>query len=290
MKKIAVIGDIHSQNYLFEQLLLELENKKIDDYLFLGDYITDGPNANLIIDKIKLISNYVIAGNREVDLANYQNDSWKGQIRYQNMLYSYLELSTNNLDFIKKLPIYKIIEIESVKICISHGTPYQVDGRIWSDSFNLFEKLIADFNCDVYVFGHQHRPFQVKFRDVWFINPGSVSMSLDGKPTSKYGILTIDNGIEYQPYEIKYDFEKIKEYYLNSSYFKKCFEWSNILIYVQRDAIDYRRLFISDLFAYMNEKNLNLDNEVSEAIWNEVFLSFMEKNKLEIIRGGVYES
>ena len=58
----------------------------------------------------------------------------------------------DNLDFIKKNGITKTVIIEGVKICISHGSPYNVRDLVYYDSYSLFERLINDFNADVYLF------------------------------------------------------------------------------------------------------------------------------------------
>ncbi len=285
MKKIAVLSDIHSNEYLFKEILKDLEKENIDDYIFLGDYVTDGPNANQILEKIKKMSKNVITGNREKDLANYFGNGWEDNVRFKNMLYTYQELTTDNLEYLKKLPLYQIIEINGVKICYSHGTPYQVDEDILDEDFEKFDRLIADFACDVYLFGHQHRPFAVNYRNCWFINPGSVSIPLDNQPTSKYGILLLGEKIAYQQKSILYNLPELKKYYMQSDYFESCFEWANLLFYAHRDAIDYRTKFINEIINQMMIENIQNTKKISQEMWKKTFFEFMEKHNLEMIGG-----
>ena len=282
MKKIAIISDIHSHQGLFEAVLNEVDDV-VDEYIFLGDYITDGPNANEVLRLVQKYGDYIIAGNREVDLANYDGYRWHERVRYKSKEFTYRELSKASCDFIKKLPIYQIIEAGNKRICLAHGSPYDVREAVFDKSYALFDKLIADFACDVYLFGHQHRPFQIKYRGCWFINPGSVNTPLDQRATSKYGILTIDDEITYEAKEIVYDWDAAAEYYINSDYLLVCPEWANLLIYVLRDGIDYRKLFVEKLLATRNDATV-----VCRLEWHRIFQEFMNEWRLAIITGENY--
>lgn len=283
MKKIAIISDIHCHLFLFEKALEDIKKRGIDEFVFLGDYISDGPNGDKIINIVKALSQNVVYGNREYDMANYDGVVWEGNPRYRNKLFTYNELSDENKSYIKKLPIYKIIQVDDKKICFSHGTPYQVDGQVLANSYDLFDKLIMDFNCDIYLFGHQHRPFCVEYRKKLFINPGSINTPLDGKATSKYGILTINDDVTYELVEYAYSFEEVKNYYVESDYFQACLAWANLLIYALRDGVDYRRLFIKHANEFARNNDLDPKQEITEEVWNGLFFDFMQKNNLKLI-------
>ncbi len=278
MTKIAIIGDIHCHQYLFELVLKDINNE-VDEYIFLGDYITDGPNANEILNVIKKKSKNVILGNREVDMINYSEQKKTDVVRYRSKLFTFDEISEENIDFLKRIPLYQIIGVKNKRICFSHASPYNVKDEVLANDYQLFDKLIADFDCDVYLFGHQHRPFFLEYKKKFFINPGSVNTPLDGRATSKYGILIIDEAIKYEQKEIVYNWQMASDYYLHSNYFDECPEWSNLLIYILRDGIDYRKLFVKKI---LREKN-NWDQLTKEE-WHRFFVDFMKKYNLPIIR------
>jgi len=280
MKKIVIISDIHCHQYLFN-LVLEDIDKDVSEYIFLGDYITDGPFANEILAMVKARGNYIIAGNREVDIANYDGAKWDKKARYRSKEFTYRELTTENIDFIKKLPIYQVIKVEEKKICLAHGTPYNVKEYVFADSFLLFDKLIKDFDCDVYLFGHQHRPFKTMYKNRLFINPGSINTPLDGRSSSKYGILMIDENISYLQKEIFYDWWQASDYYINSNYFLACPEWANLLIYVLRDGVDYRKLFVKKILTLQSDATI-----ICRRRWQNIFVEFMKEYNLPIIKGG----
>ena len=97
----------------------------------------------------------------------------------------------------------------------------------------MFDKLIEEMSCDVYLFAHTHQPFNLQYKGKHFINSGAVCCSSHGKAIAAYGILTLDGAkINYDQREYHYDFEAIKKYYLQSEYHKKCPECSNLYIYM----------------------------------------------------------
>ena len=60
----------------------------------------------------------------------------------------------------------EVIEVENFKIVINHGTNY-------SDDFDKLNKLANEFEADVLITGHTHRPHCKIINDILFINPGS---------------------------------------------------------------------------------------------------------------------
>ncbi|MDE5933106.1 MAG: metallophosphoesterase, partial [Lachnospiraceae bacterium] len=67
--KIAVIGDIHSNHYALETCITHALDRKVDEFLFLGDYISDCPypqkTMKIIYEIQKNHKCTFIRGNRE---------------------------------------------------------------------------------------------------------------------------------------------------------------------------------------------------------------------------------
>lgn len=85
------------------------------------------------------------------------------------------------------LPIKHVIELEGVRIGISHGdgSPHGIENRL----LYMFE----DDNVDIIIFGHTHRPFWGVIGDVHFLNPGSPT-NKRSEPHHTYAILNIEDG------------------------------------------------------------------------------------------------
>ena len=83
----------------------------------------------------------------------------------------------------KKLPQRLVVEVEDVKIGLTHGTgsPFDVISRV--------EKAFGK-DIDIYIFGHTHTPYDKVHKGKIFFNPGSPTDKFFAK-TNSYGILEI---------------------------------------------------------------------------------------------------
>lgn len=277
--KIAIISDIHSNYYCFKEILNDIKNKKIDEILFLGDYITDGFDNNKILDIVKKYD-YVIAGNRELSIVNYAGSSWENLLQFSNMLYTYKDISKENMEYLKTLPQYKIINLHGKRICLSHGSPADSREIVLPSSTDLFDNLIEKYDCDIYLFGHMHLAYNITYKNRLFINPGSVILPADS-PTSKYGILDLDTNL-YEQISIEYNFKELRNYYIASDFFKFNKEWCNILIHTNESGFDYICDFIDFIKQKADKKGIDISNFIPNNLWTSSFLEFMKLNNLYI--------
>lgn len=277
--KIAIISDVHSNYYCFDKVLSDIKNRKIKEIIFLGDYITDGFDNNKVLNIIKKYDN-VIAGNRELSIALYDGHSWENISQFSNMLYTYKDISNENMQYLKTLPQYKIINLYGKKICLAHGSPTNPREIILPNSVDLFDRLIDEYNCDIYLLGHMHIAYNITFKEKLFINPGSVILPAD-TPTSKYGILDLDTNL-YEQVSIEYNFEELRNYYINSTFFENNKEWCNILIHTNESGFDY----ICDFADFVKEKAQNecidISTYIPNDLWHASFLEFMKLKNLRI--------
>lgn len=277
MKRIAILNDIHSCYLILEQILKDLKKDDIDEYFIGGDSITDGFQDNEVLNTLKNLPSTFINGNRELSVLN-DYEKIKNFYQWGNTIYSCEHLNKENKEFISKLPIYKIITIENQKICISHGSPYNVRDLVAKNDYDMFDKLIDDFNCDIYLFAHTHHAFYTKYKGKLFINSGSISSPTDG-PRSSYGLLTINQDkINYEQRYYYYNFEDLKKYYLNTEYYQKCIEWCNLLLYNFKTGKDNCIPFIKSIKGYNNT-----EENIPKKVYYDYFVKFMQENNLEIL-------
>lgn len=274
MSKIAIINDIHSNYLLLQKILNYTRKQNIEKYIICGDTITDGVWVNEVLESLEKIDPIMVNGNREEAIINYDGVSWNNNPRFALMLYTYKNISKDNLEFIKKNEITKTVTIEGIKICISHGSPYKVRDLVYHDSYSLFDRLIKDFNADVYLFAHTHIPFCTKYKNKLFINAGALFPCYN-KQVVVFGVLDInDKTVNYSQIELKYDFLEVKDFYLNSLTYQVSSEWCNILINEFAKGIDYYILFAD----YLDKNYKTIDNNT----WKEAFQRFMKEKNLDI--------
>jgi len=80
------------------------------------------------------------------------------------------------------LPVKEIVEIESKRIGITHGSdsPWGIEERV--------RKIFELDRIDVIVYGHSHKAQNKVMNDILLFNPG--------KATDSFGILTIDGAVK----------------------------------------------------------------------------------------------
>ena len=76
-----------------------------------------------------------------------------------------------NCDISKKYPEEQVIDVEGKKIFFTHGHNYGV-----KSSYTSIYCKGMEIGADVVLFGHTHQTFMEEYRDIIFVNPGSVSM------------------------------------------------------------------------------------------------------------------
>ncbi len=88
-----------------------------------------------------------------------------------------------------------------------HGSPRKVNEYLFEDKpASLYERLAAQAEADVLVFGHTHKPWVHEYRGVLFVNCGSVGKPKDGDPRAAFAVLeTTDAGVAVTIERVAYD-------------------------------------------------------------------------------------
>ena len=257
MEKVAILNDIHGNLFLLNKALDYLKDKNISKYLVCGDFLTDGPDDNKVLDRLKKLNAEIILGNREESLLNLTTNAGDVTEKYYSFYYTYNQLSEENIEYLKTLPTTKVINICNKKICMSHGSPYKSRDIITNTSYEMFDKLIKDYNADIYLFAHTHRNFEKVYKNKLFVNSGAVNLAMGKSQVSTFGILSIsDDLIIYDQVVLPYNFKEVKEYYTKSEYYKEHPEWCNIILYMLKDGIEYNAKF-SKMYDYNKSLKTN---------------------------------
>lgn len=203
----------------------------------------------------------------------------KRQDRWNNITYTYDIIEKRNMDYIKGLEKYKIVEIEGKRICFFHGSPYNTRDSIFKDSYEMFNRIIKDFDCDIYLMGHTHINTYVNYKDKIFVNPGSVGMPISHGKKFRYGVLCIDNGnLYYENKTIEYNYEEVKKYLLSSDYHIKVKEWSELSL----NNLNYNRNYTQEFVDFVEEEasknGINTKDETPNYFWREMYEKFIKKN------------
>lgn len=275
--RLAVLSDVHSNLIALNLALDSLKKETVDKICFLGDYITDGVNDNEVLDIVKNVSDYAIFGNREKYILDYSPER-KDFNNYKTIYTTYNNLTKDSLEYIKSLRQHYIVKVGRFSVLMIHGEKYCSDKN---DIERVFDKIIDDFDFDICFFGHSHRHLFRKYRNKFFINPGSIGQSCDS-PTYKYCIVEITDKVRVtlKEFEVEETFSELVRSYKKTNYYKDNRVWSNLVLYMIREGVDYPVLFLKEL----NERTQELDklgDEEFNRLWDKTYENFKKKYNLD---------
>ena len=199
--KIAVISDIHGNLEALKSVLVDIEKKKCNKILCLGDIVMAGPEPSATIDKIKSLIETkdfkIIQGNTDKMLSVFSFDTYN-EILKTNVVMASAYLADSEL--------LMQIEINGIKIVMVHGSPRRNNENIYPDMpIKEVEEMIKGTTADVIFCGHTHVPcgYQTNTNQT-VINVGSVGRPFSQDPKSCYVLMDINE--KENSYTIKHQF------------------------------------------------------------------------------------
>ena len=223
--KILFISDIHGNIEALNTILEEV--KEYDEIVVLGDLVDYGPDPDLVIDTVKSLTTKIIRGNHDEAVA-FNTDCKCGLELHELSVYtrrhiSYTKLSSNDILYLRNLPLYLELDVSGYKILAVHGnmeSPLYGYTYPWLRNEELCRLLrprrsryfISTSECSEldydYVFiGHTHISFLRPLFNSKVINPGSAGQPRDGDPRASITIVDFDKGIiEFR--RLKYNVDK----------------------------------------------------------------------------------
>jgi len=233
--RIALLGDIHSNQFAFQAVLDDLSHQNIDKIYFLGDYIFGGSGSAECVDilrNIEFVPYIAIQGNKE----EYIKDIETGTPNINPiLLFIYNELGAERINFLKSLPKATSDIIDGVKIKLAHNPSkskiFVINDRLERHNsvpnLEVLKQLAENLTEDIYIFGHYHLFMDEIVSNKRFICTGSVGLPWGDDYKSTYMILEIKNGnIKTEKRYVEYDRCQLVADFETKGYFEKYDEWS----------------------------------------------------------------
>jgi predicted phosphodiesterase len=201
--KYLIFSDIHSNQEALDKFLSLKRVRNIDTFLFLGDLVGYGPDPNGVINRFRTLENvHLVRGNHDKVVANLESSSLFNPAAAFSAEWSKLQISADNLDYLKNLPKGPVVIDHFLTIC--HGSTFDEDYYMFSmfeanESFKFMESSIG-------FFGHTHFPviyyqrsskiemvplientrIKLDSNTRYLINPGSIGQPRDKNPASSF--------------------------------------------------------------------------------------------------------
>lgn len=188
--KIGIISDIHSNIIALKACISYMESVPCDEYLFLGDYISDTPYTRETMDYVyDFSSNHnclFLRGNREdymleqrrAIVQGAENRKWRWDSATGNLLFAYRQLNEKDFSFFDQLPItfqYHKAGCPDVTIC--HGSPVSSRERLLVEGENTKEWL-NKIHTEYLICAHTHLPGELECQGKHYFNCGSVGIAI----------------------------------------------------------------------------------------------------------------
>lgn len=244
--KIAVIGDIHSNHSALETCIRHALGQNVNEFLFLGDYISDCPypqkTMKIIYEMKEKYQCLFIRGNREDYMLKHREnpeERWTYSSASGNLLYTYENLSENDFSFFENLDIQGIYKKEgypSFRYC--HGSLTSSTELLVPDNENM-ESIMENLDVDLLVSGHTHTQESRMYGNKKLIHPGSVGIPWYHNGKTQYMILYGNSsGWEEEFFQLEYDVDTIKEDFITSGLNQKAPYWVKLNIHTLETGND----------------------------------------------------
>jgi putative phosphoesterase len=214
MERVAVITDIHANMPALEASLSALEDLGTDAVYCGGDLVGYGPHPNEVCAVIKdrgiptIYGNYDYAIARDMkDCGCAYRDAHDRALGERSIAWTVAHTDQGAKDFMRGLPFDLRFQLGDARVRLVHGSPRKVNEYLFEDKpARLYERLAAQADCDVLVFGHTHKPWIREYGGVLFVNCGSVGKPKDGDPRAAFALLTLSRqGIRASIERVAYD-------------------------------------------------------------------------------------
>ena len=248
--KIAVIGDIHSNHIGLERCIEDALSRQVDEFLFVGDYISDCPYPQKTMDIIyEMKKNYpctFIRGNREDYMLQHRKnptERWIYSSCSGSLLYTYENLREKDFQFFEQLDIKGIYRKEgypAFRYC--HGSLTKSNELLLPDNPNM-EKIMEQLDVDYLVSGHTHIQESRMYGRKKLIHPGAVGIAWYYEGKAQYMIFHGNpQGWEEELLQLEFDVDKVAEEFKESELFQKAGYWAKLSLH----TLYTRQLFIRE--------------------------------------------
>ena len=218
---IAIIADLHANLEATTAIFREIDNRKPDRIISLGDLTGYNANPNEVVDIIREREIPTVMGNHDAAVCGLE-DPWFFRAAAKKAIeWQFEQLRDDNRRWLSNSPEQIVFKGNCLGV---HGSPSSRDDYIidWLDAMRQIEYLNGR-EVLVCFFGHSHRPSffsekgntdagnssnvrQLNPGNRYFINPGAVGQPRDRDPRTAFGLFDTD-ALTFEFCRVEYDIE-----------------------------------------------------------------------------------
>ena len=227
--KIAIISDIHGNLEALKATLKDIEKRKVDKIICLGDIIARGVHPKECIELVKKNCDIILQGNCDLYFAlEHTNMNEISELEQKRIQWNQSLINKEDRNFLLNLPFSYEFYFSGSLVRLFHATPTSLNKSVLNidnieEKYTLFlpsKNTISQKDADVVIYGHIHQPYMDKLYNKTLINVGSVGISFDAirnnskdsnvMETTRSNYMIIEGEYESRKYTTDISFQFIK--------------------------------------------------------------------------------
>ena len=197
--KIAVLSDIHGNQYALNAVLEIARKEQVTKLLVLGDIVGYYYHPDKVMELLAEWECLFIKGNHEDLLGKVL----AGELEIKVLEEKYGNGHRAAIDTLSALQIEKLItspeklyiEIDGLHILMCHGSPWDKNLYLYPDTDKEVLNMAGETGADIVLIGHSHYQFLHKVKDTLLLNAGSVGQSRSTGGLADWAIIDTKNAV-----------------------------------------------------------------------------------------------
>lgn len=190
MNRIAIISDIHGNREALKTAIKDIQKRKCDKIICLGDIIDKGYFSNECLEIIKKSCDIILRGNCD----DYYSKDGVSKFELSDeerkrIINSQKKISPENREFLANLPFCYEFYLSGRLVRTFHAGPDSIYNYSTTSPYANIEKkakmfepnilTISNKSADIVIYGHMHIQCMTKLYNRTLICCGSIGNSLD---------------------------------------------------------------------------------------------------------------
>ena len=184
--RLAILSDIHGNLVALKTVLSDLQRRKVEQVLCLGDVAATGPQPCEVIELLQPMNWPCVMGNTDEKLADNIPDKLEAEQMSEEDKRRMLELDAWTRKRLRKShrsflstfrPTIKYTAKNGPSFLCYHGSPRSNrEGILATTPDDKLAEYLEGFEGDIFAGGHTHTQMFRRFRRSIVLNPGSVGL------------------------------------------------------------------------------------------------------------------
>ena len=186
--KIGIISDIHGNLEALKATLKDIEERKVEKIICLGDIIAKGVHPKECLALIRTKCEIVLQGNCDIYFSTeHRNIDEMDEQERKRIKWNQSLINKEDREYLLNLPFCYEFYMSGSLVRLFHATPTANNKAVLNvnsieTKYQMFlpsEKTQSQDIADIIIYGHIHHPYMDKIYNKTIINVGSVGNSFD---------------------------------------------------------------------------------------------------------------